>query len=203
MLRSTPHVIENAAERCNINHWNAEYLSEHGGEHLCNVTEYGRPVTPSLSMTYESFFGSYHARGWYTFTRLPRVRAPPFLKKANIGMDYQRHIVYSGIKGTGALPHCHGEAFNILVSGEKSWIFFDANVPSGMALQKQFNQSYPYRSVVKIAEFFSDPRLDEYEKQGHKVIRLTQHAGQGVFVPKGWTHAVLNEADCLGLVLEL
>ena len=218
--KSVPHIVENAAVRCNIQHWTAEYLSEQGGDHLCNVTrrESGLGITPGTMgkrMTYKDFFQSYYNEGWYTFTRLPVLAAPSFLQQTSIPLRYKENIIYSGMKGNGALPHKHGDAFNILVSGMKEWILFDTKLPEGQKLQKYYRQKYylheyphvEYMEVdyeEKLKKFFEEElntTLHKHKQEGNEVICLTQKTGQGVFIPRGWSHSVLNQEDCLGLII--
>ena len=43
----------------------------------------------------------------------------PFFIKTNI----DKYIFYSGPKYTGSLPHSHGEALNLMVSGQKNGFY--------------------------------------------------------------------------------
>ena len=201
--KSVPHIVENAAVQCNIQHWTAEYLSEQGGDHLCNVTH--RPAVIGKRMTYKDFFQSYYNKGWYTFTRISSpVFAPSFLQQTSIPLRYEENIIYSGMKGTGALPHKHADAFNILVSGMKKWILFDTKLPEGQKLQKYYDYKYPFMSDIKVGKFFEEElntTLHKHKQEGNEVICLTQKTGQGVFIPQGWSHSVLNQEECLGLII--
>jgi len=203
---NAPQVIPNAAKDFGIDHWTAAHLAKNSPGYRCNVSKSGRPVVECLSVSYSEFFDKYHPSGWYTFSRRPWGYGALFMRDIVIppswsGTRFVKHIVYSGPKGTGALPHVHGAALNILVSGTKKWVMFDATTAAGERLQTRFYKDYPYGTELNTVEWL-------YREQGaldshpESVVEITQHRGEGVVVPKGWSHAVMNTEETLGLVLE-
>ena len=97
-----------------------------------------------------------------------------------------RQLMVGGA-GTGSPPHFHGAAFNALVTGAKKWhlwappdAFFAANV-SAMAW---FDDRGPPRQP-----------LPTY------VCR--QEAGEVLFVPRFWGHAVINTETSIAYAVEV
>ena len=80
---------------------------------------------------------------------------------------------------SGVQPHAHKAAWNALVHGRKRWFMFAAPL---------FNESFaPSDSAL---HWFQTqlPRL----RGSPNVFEFIQEAGEVVWVPSGWTHAVLN-----------
>lgn len=85
-------------------------------------------------------------------------------------------------QGTGSAEHYHRNAINALVHGSKQWWL----VPRHAA---GFSVRHPLRIP---------PRAHESEG----ALRCVQHAGEIMYVPRGWGHAVVNHADTVGLAFE-
>lgn len=79
---------------------------------------------------------------------------------------------YLGPAGSGAPPHFHGNAVNTLAYGEKRWFLF----PPTSAF---------YTTTPAISFVASDERVNAS-------LQCTQRAGDIIFVPSLWGHAVLN-----------
>lgn len=90
---------------------------------------------------------------------------------------------YQGVIGTGAPMHMHVDAWNLLVYGQKRWF-----------LAPPFQGVY---SSTPIMEW-----LDSYEQEG-SILECTQQAGDILYVPKYWSHAVLNTQECIGFAREI
>lgn len=203
---NAPQVIPHAAKDFGIDLWTAAHLAKNSPGYRCNVSKSGRPVVECLSSTYSEFFEKYHPKGWYTFTRRPWGYGASFMRDIVVppswsGARFDKHIVYSGLKGTGALPHVHGAALNILVAGTKKWVMFDATTVTGSRLQGRFYKDYPYGTEITTEEWLRRERA-ALASHPETVVEITQRAGEGVVVPKGWSHAVTNTEETLGLVLE-
>lgn len=86
---------------------------------------------------------------------------------------------FLGGPGSGAPMHFHGDALNSLMFGRKLWY-----------LQPPSLSEY---STVHIVDFVMHvlPRL---RKKGRAPLSCTQMAGDMLYVPRGWGHAVLNLA---------
>ena len=86
---------------------------------------------------------------------------------------------FLGGPGSGAPMHFHGDALNSLMFGRKLWY-----------LQPPSLSEY---STVHIVDFVMHvlPRL---RKKGRTPLSCTQMAGDMLYVPRGWGHAVLNLA---------
>jgi hypothetical protein len=89
---------------------------------------------------------------------------------------------YVGPPGSGAPSHWHCDAWNALAYGRKRWFLND-----------------PTQAM------FSKQPVSEFARAGaaSNLRQCVQHAGDVMFVPCGWGHAVLNEVESVGVAVEL
>jgi hypothetical protein len=115
---------------------------------------------------------------------------------------------YVGGPGTGAPLHYHEDAWNTLAHGRKAWFLLP---PSAAEY-----------TTVPIADYVIDvlPRLKDRQRQGtagkageggggafawapgSRPLVCAQEAGDVIYVPAGWGHAVLNLAPSVGFAVE-
>ena len=89
---------------------------------------------------------------------------------------------YQGEIGTGAPMHLHMDAWNIQVYGKKRWF-----------LAPPFQGYYSARPIQQwIAE----------DLPNSTVMECTQQAGDIIYVPKYWSHAVVNVQESIGVATE-
>lgn len=103
---------------------------------------------------------------------------------------------------TGAQPHFHGDAWNGLVYGRKQWII---SRPSRAFFARSGQRAIDWLSTTsKLA--FLNTRNDEDEDGGSASpdsdMLCVQEAGDIVYVPRLWGHAVLNLAQSVGAAVE-
>lgn len=94
---------------------------------------------------------------------------------------------FLGPAGSGSQLHYHLAAVNMLVFGAKQWFL----IPPHAARYAR----------KPIAEWVKSD-LAVLEEQGVPVLRCVQRAGQALFVPRRWAHAVLNLQDSVGVAQE-
>ena len=89
---------------------------------------------------------------------------------------------YQGPAGTGAPMHLHTDAWNCLVYGEKRWFLMPPfqGAYSAMPVRQWVDELYP----------------------SMKVLECMQRAGDILYVPKYWSHAVLNTRESIGIARE-
>ena len=96
---------------------------------------------------------------------------------------------FIGDSSTGSFPHFHGHALNILVHGQKQWYFFPPPVA-------HFN-------VKSISRWLKDDWPHVAARGGAAGVgQCVQEAGDAVYVPQNWGHAVFNTAPSLGVAYE-
>jgi len=220
-IHSTPELIKQNVYKFGINHWDDKYIIKTSGDSLSYITKWGRPVEPidknkmdthyGFKDTFKKYFELYKKDGYYNFTKLELTNkeTPPFINDikipkeiSHLGLDLS--IFFSGNKGTGALPHIHPVAFNLLVSGKKKWILFNTNMPEGARLQEDYYRRYGYETTINSKDWFNkeyDTSLKEYKKNGGVVYEFIQEAGDVVYIPDWWSHTVLNLEDSMGIAL--
>ncbi len=185
--------------------WNKNYIIEKYGNEICNYSYHARPVRSNLYCNYIDFFNKYN--NTYSFSRktfditkidtfIQDLTFPnPLFSKKNIN----KHIFFTGPEYSGALPHSHGPALNLMVYGRKRWIFFDANDTIGKKLEQYYYKKYP-KDVLWIDWF----KL-EYKKLKKQIdiIECIQEPNDIVFVPNEYNHTVFNMKETMGIVIEL
>ncbi|EGD78940.1 hypothetical protein PTSG_01914 [Salpingoeca rosetta] len=104
-----------------------------------------------------------------------------------------------GPTGSGAPPHFHGQAINVLVQGRKQWQLFPP--------QHAF-----FHMVTAHAWFARDTATTCFDSDGggggggggcrQVMMTCEQKEGDALFVPASWGHAVLNEAPVVAAAFE-
>lgn len=94
--------------------------------------------------------------------------------------------LYIGVAGSGASPHFHFDAYNVLVWGQKEWYV----TPPALAEASSMSAADYVAHVL--------PSLPREQRP----LMCTQEAGDIVFVPWGWGHAVLNTQTVVGYAIE-
>lgn len=95
---------------------------------------------------------------------------------------------YLGPTGSGAPPHFHGHAINTLAYGTKEWFLY----PPSAAFYSTLPAINFASSVIPSGSIMGETAP----------LRVTQHAGDVLYVPALWGHATLNTAQCIGVAHE-
>ncbi len=188
--------------------WNKEYIKNNMGDYVCKIIKDSRPAYANEQTTLNVYFNK--LEGVSTLTLDPfNIKNPPlFYKDINSSnsffktKDIQRFFFFHSIKDAGTLPHIHGNAFNILQQGTKEWIFYDASEQfniKGYRVLQESNKKYPIGSHAK--DWFKK-EVPKLSKKLENVFTCTQEAGDIVFIPNGYCHAVLNKSEVMGIVFE-
>lgn len=125
----------------------------------------------------------------YAFVQLHPQQHRALLKEIP-QLGYLSHFVgihtqfYQGSVGTGAPMHLHTDAWNCLVYGQKRWFLTPPfqGVYGGMQIKDWVDTIYPQMTET--------------------LLECTQEAGDVLYVPKYWSHAVLNTQECIGIARE-
>jgi hypothetical protein len=133
----------------------------------------------------------------YLFRRLQlpeltsAVTEPKYFKNASLfswspEKRKQKFIFSIGPVHSGLFFHQHAAAYNAVVYGAKRWFLFPAN-------------SYYGPEYVTTLQWLRTamPTLPV------QPLECTQEAGDILFVPQGWHHAVINLADTLAAAVEI
>ena len=95
-----------------------------------------------------------------------------------------------GGKFSGAQPHFHGPVLNALLMGQKEWIIFPP--------QKSFQTKQ-----TAIEFFCNHHNMKQERREKLTYFTFTQNVGDVVFIPREWTHAVLNTQPSIGVAVEM
>ena len=97
--------------------------------------------------------------------------------------------LYLGPALSGAQPHVHGAAWNALLAGKKRWF-----------LWPRVCASHGYGQHFGVSAFkWASTELPKLRGTPCAPIEFEQNAGEVVFVPHGWGHAVLNIEPVIGV----
>lgn len=100
------------------------------------------------------------------------------------------------------MPHNHGDAFNILQTGIKHWIFYDASKTknsNGFNEMMMTLRKYPPGSHAR--DYFKN-ELHTFTDKKIEISECFQEEGDIVYVPREYCHAVLNQDEVMGIVFE-
>lgn len=110
--------------------------------------------------------------------------------------DLTSFMYYEGPKGSGTIMHAHGQALNILSSGTKRWII----MPPSKNNKKLLSDCGYNVSSEKNIDRWLKYHLRKIETSACGLLDFIQHAGEAVYIPSGWYHAVLNLSEVRGNV---
>jgi JmjC domain, hydroxylase len=95
---------------------------------------------------------------------------------------------FLGPAGSGAQPHTHREAVNVIAYGRKLWAIF----PPAHALY----------GTLPASRFFSSALPSILRTAPHTVRLCVQDAGDALYIPADFAHAVLNLEATVGVAVE-
>lgn len=122
----------------------------------------------------------------------------------NIWRDHLAISIGSDMQGFGF--HHHGEAWNVVLFGSKRWILYDHDRwAHNITRQKRFVRDWEDPVLLStpdwIRTLYPHPeRQAELRAHGHDCI---QRAGEMMFVPFRWLHAVVNIGDTVSIISEI
>lgn len=98
----------------------------------------------------------------------------------------QKALFYIGPPGSSTYFHQHSTAYNYLSAGRKKWYLFPPAMNFGP-------------SVMTLPEWLGTV----YHALPRKPIEVLQYPGEVLFVPNGWSHAVYNVDEVVGIAFEI
>lgn len=202
-----PTVIKNGLKYFpEIHKWNEEYIYKKYGDKKCSVATDGKRVERHFTdknMNYKEYFEknknlylfsreSYHKKKLNTYIDDLTFPNPFFNKK-----EIHHNVFYTGPESSGILPHSHGDAFNLMLYGEKKWILFDYNNKTG-----KLNDFYErkYKKNIEWKNWYKNEYKNLISKTD--VIEFIQYPNDIVFVPRGYLHSVYNNKNTMGILIE-
>lgn len=205
----TPVLIKNGAKDWPLIHkWTKDYLSDLSGNAPCTIVKDSRPAFSKNNTTLKQYFEEQPSKSTLTLQNFNPESYPLYIDDINFPNPYFSHkdiyrfFFYHSMKNEGTLPHNHGDAFNILQSGTKHWVFFDASKtenPLGRVEMMKTLQNYPPGSHAR--DYFHI-ELEKLALRGIKIKECIQEAGDIIYIPREYCHAVLNKSEVMGIVFE-
>jgi hypothetical protein len=190
------------------------------------VTAFGAEPSPQPADTTESTAAKAARTRGPLLDFLYRVSASNTSAATGLPRDFRSHWktqFYLGPPLSGAPFHHHGPAFNLIVHGRKEWtllppgnvfkhspsapkaaltilvlilhagrdIYASAHPIEWLAAGATGAPHYPYKDTTTVAGAANQP------------CKLVQNENEVVFVPRHWTHQVLNLAESIGFAVEI
>ena len=148
------------------------------------------PTAPAPSVPY-IFFGLDQEQEKVFAPDLVQAHAPPFLG-GKFEFRTRTPQFYLGSAGSAAPMHFHEDAFNALAYGEKRWILLP---PSRAAFSTVPGTEWLLQQQLK------EKNADNYNGDLKYGMFCTQKAGDVIYVPHGWGHAVINNRASVGVAV--
>jgi hypothetical protein len=118
--------------------------------------------------------------------------------------DYR--FVYLGVKGSATPLHAdvlHSASWSANVAGVKSWLLFP---PHATPLLRDARGNLPADAAAALAAALAAPAdagtsasFPRLADAAPLALRVTQRAGEALFVPSGWHHQVRNDTAALSI----
>ncbi|EIJ36864.1 cupin-like domain-containing protein [Thiothrix nivea] len=205
-----PVLLKNACAHWDfMRKWTRDYLTGEMGDFQCTVARDSRPAYSKEKCSLREYFQQYAHLSTMTFEtfepenqHLPRLLEDiplpnPFFARTGINAYFFFHANADG----GSLPHCHMDAFNLLQYGTKHWVMYDADpevAPQGWEVLKQCHEDYGAGTFSR--DWFAEGP-EQVRRAGVATYECEQQAGDIVFIPEHFSHAILNLAENQGMVI--
>ncbi|MEM9459452.1 MAG: hypothetical protein AAGF11_35060 [Myxococcota bacterium] len=186
--------------------WSPDYLSELMGDFQCTIVRDSRPDLADETCSLETYFREHAHLATMTICSLQeqgeyRVFSDIPLPNPCFDKDMlTAFFFFHSHPDQGSLPHCHQDAFNLLQSGRKHWLMYDADPeqsPVGWEVLRDCLSEYGKGRRVR--EWF-DEGLGPLRRADMRVYEGVQEAGDIVYVPVRFAHAAINLSETLGVV---
>ena len=130
------------------------------------------------------------------FRHLPLFDSMEFFPKR---LDERERGAYFfvGNRGSGTGFHNHDHAYNALLFGKKRW-FLLPPVSSYGALGSSLAELQRAKDAQKRG--LKETKLDSVRS---RLLECEQYAGEVMFVPSMWSHAIVNEEAVIGVAMQI
>ncbi len=121
---------------------------------------------------------------------------PADFPRDSLGYFNKTEWVILGSKGTGSPLHkdpLYTSAWNALLCGRKRWAVFPPHIELSRLRKRGDTESPALWFLEELPKLRSEPELG--------LIEFTQDAGDVVYLPEGWWHAVLNVSEEIAMAV--
>jgi len=151
--------------------------------------------TPSIPPLYVSHV--FHKNGDTIDKDLDNLFSVPECLNNNIIKRFRIKRLVAGTKGTGTALHQHSRAYFCNISGLKRW-FLAKPTQHNNDLLAAFSYDLKQRPIVSISQWFYCQSFDLVDSLEDACI-IDLKAGESLFIPDGFHHAVLNLSTSIGV----
>jgi ribosomal protein L16 Arg81 hydroxylase len=189
--------------------WTLDYLTGELGDFQCTIARDSRPALSKEKCSLRQYYRDYSHLSTMTFVQFDAAKdaLPKFLQDIPLPNpfltrnDIDTYFFFHANEGGGGLPHCHMDAFNLLQYGTKHWVLYDADPelnPQGWETLKRCHEVYG-AGTFSHDWFVEGPQ--QVRREGITLYECEQHAGDIVYIPEHFSHAILNRAQNQGMVI--
>jgi hypothetical protein len=129
---------------------------------------------------------------------LDDIDLPPVI--ADLG-EPSLHRFFAGPEGSGTLPHRHTYAINALTRGRKRWAIY-VGVNPGVTRALVAESMQEYGDGAQAGDWFATQLEQIRARPRVRLWEFTQAAGDLVYIPAGFIHAVINLEPVVGFTVE-
>jgi hypothetical protein len=206
-----PVVLRGACVRARAR-WTEEWIAEQFGSRPCSVSFDSRPAMAANKgvLTVRDYLArrSTSEDLAYLFqTEVQRGFADDLLADLDLPPEIHGlcatgvYRLFAGPSASGTLPHVHTHALNAVVAGRKRWaIYTGEDAEQTTALVAAGYREYG--SGAQATDWFANA-WPTVQQRVARTWELEQSAGDVVFVPAQFLHAVVNLEPALGFTIEL
>lgn len=108
-----------------------------------------------------------------------------------------------GPKRSGTTVHIDPlgtSAWNTLLSGRKRWVVFSPSTPKSIVKGKKYiKRGDDDEAISYFSNVLPQIRKDNTERENMEMYEFIQYAGETIYIPGGWWHAVYNLDDTVAV----
>jgi ribosomal protein L16 Arg81 hydroxylase len=193
--------------------WSKDYIIRQFGNYIYTVVKDSRSGVASnnnIKTSLQDYFANHQDGSAFLREVYDKKFRPLFFEDIELPnnffseTDIASYFFYHAPESGGALPHKHPfEVFNMLQQGEKKWVLFDAHSATsaqGDLLIQHYKEEYGPNTLSK--DWFKN-ELPVLSKKISPLYECNQKAGDIVYIPTQFCHAVLNMSEVMGLIVEV
>lgn len=188
--------------------WSVDYLKAAMGDFQCTIARDSRPSYAKEKCSLKEFFNASPRLNTISIEQFEPTSDLAFLNDILLPNKFfsmaeiTAYVYFNCAKDSGSLPHCHMDAFNVLQSGIKHWVMYEAHPdisPIGSQALRECHEQYPEGSHSR--DWFLEGGGSAAMDRGIDVYEFVQEAGDIVYIPDHYAHAILNLGDTQGVAV--
>ena len=159
---------------------------------------------PSASAPATTPIAQQQKQCWGILDRAMKLGGLGLLPNAFLEEQSHKRILFAGPAQSGTYFHVHSNAFNLMPYGRKHWLLVP---PSGSyelpEVASAGGKTMQQRKLSSPTEWLRRHNASTGTTLPIRPVQCIQPAGTALFVPSGWSHAIINLAPSVGVAVEV